>query len=102
MDRLDALVEQHVREAELRLRQVDALMDRARGAAAAAPAPLDDSLLARVEADRRALMAALEGLQRAAPADRAAALEQGRGLRAALETVGSELEKALASVMGGG
>ncbi len=102
MDRLDALVEQHVREAELRLRHVDTLMDRARDAAAAAAPRIDDALLARVEADRRALIAALEGLQRATPADRATALEHGRGLRAALETVGSELEKALASVVGGG
>lgn len=97
MNTLAALVEQHVKESELRLRHVDELMGQA---AASAPGRIDDQLLARVEADRRALIAALDGLRRSPVAEQAAAVEHGRGLRGALETVGAELEKALAAVAG--
>ncbi len=101
MDTLDALVERHFKESELRLRHVDTLVQRARAGRALGPETVDDALLARVESRRRTLATALEHMTRLPPADRALALEHGRGLHAALETVGSELEKALASVLDG-
>ena len=95
MDVTDALVEQHVKEAELRMRRVDELMARARGA----PVPaMDNGQLARIEAERDALKAALERLRQGLHPHARAAANASHGLTGRLESLGEELERVLTAV----
>jgi hypothetical protein len=95
MDVTDALVEQHVKEAELRMRRVDELMARARDASVPA---VDDGPLARIEAERDALHAALQRLQQGLHPHARSAASAGQGLTGRLQSLGEELERVLTAV----
>lgn len=96
MDVTDALVEQHVKEAELRMRRVDELMARARSASAP---NWDGARLARVEAERDALHAALQRLQQGLHPHARSASSAAQGLLGRLESLGLEIERALTAIV---
>jgi hypothetical protein len=100
MDRLEYLVDQHVREFDLHLRHVDHLLASVRKASVdnGAP-PATGELLRRIEAHRAALAQEFGHFRRAPPEDLEQALTLGQRLSSALESLGHELEKTLAAVL---
>ncbi len=100
MDRLEYLVDQHVREFDLQLRHVDHLLASVRKAAVDNGTPAaTGELLRRIEAHREAVAQEFGHFRRAPPQDLEQALHLGQRLKAALESMGLELEKTLAAVL---
>lgn len=98
MNKLESLVDQHVREFDLKMNYVDHLLDSVRKAAADHGAPAATvELLRRAEADRAALAQEFGRFRRAPPADPQQAQRMGQRLKTALESMGRELEKTLAA-----
>ena len=101
MDVTSKLVEQHIRESQSRLQHIDELMARARQARAKLPPTAGlEALLTRAQQDRDRLAQHLEGVGRQ-PVDASspALVEQGEGLKGALEAAGLQLEQVLAAVL---
>lgn len=88
MSQVDRLIEQHILESESHLRHIDELMDQARETSAALQARLSE-----IDQMRQAVADDLAGLR----------MDTGSGdpvqVRSTLQTLGAELEKALAAVM---
>lgn len=100
MNETGKLVEQHIRESQLRLRHIDVLMARARQAQAKVPPTAGlEGLLTRTQQDRDRLAQHLDGMGRQ-PIDASSPrlVEQGEGLKGALEAAGLQLEQVLAAV----
>jgi hypothetical protein len=92
MSQVDRLIEQHILASESHLRHIDELMDQARETSV----PLHPALQARlseIDQMRQAAADDLAGLR----------MDTGSGdpvqVRSTLQTLGAELEKALAAVM---
>jgi hypothetical protein len=100
MSTLSDLAEQHVRESELRLRHVDALMAQVREAPdRARTVPEVDDLLARLSVERDSLAAELAALRRGSFQDAEESVRRGQGLQSTLERIGAQLEQALTAVL---
>lgn len=92
MSQVDRLIEQHILESESHLRHIDELMDKAREASVDL-APALATRLGEIGAMRDAAAGDLAGLR----------LQTGQSdpaeVKSTLQTIGAELEKALAAVM---
>jgi hypothetical protein len=99
MNKIAELAEQHIRESELHLRHIDELMALARQVSLkGAPAAETEALLINVQRDRDRLAQELDGVRRISPKDATEAVKRGESLKGVLETVGLQLEMALAAV----
>ncbi len=99
MNKTADLVEQHVRESELRLRHIDEMMDKARRARLEEPAASEASaLLSKIQLDRDRLARELEALRRTPAHEAPIAAERGEGLKGALSAIGLQLEQALGAI----
>jgi hypothetical protein len=87
------LVEQHIRESEVRLRHIDELIARARAAEET------DIRWRQARAERDRLARQLDDIRSRAPGDESEVVKLGESLASSLRTVGAELEKALAAVL---
>lgn len=92
MDIMQSLVEQHVKEAESRLRHIDELMQQA------ADAQMHEERLASFGREHKALHQSVARLRESAPAQASEGVRVGTGLVARLEALGLELEKALTAI----
>ena len=93
------LAEQHILESESHLRHIDELMTRAAGS------PLKGTegnqtaaRLRKIKLDRDRFAQELDEIRHLPPGEMSDGVKRGEGLKGALETVGLELEKALASI----
>lgn len=102
MSELDRLADQHIRESAAQLQHIDELMAKAKQARARQALASDqESVLARLERQHSEVaqdLRALGGLPKPATADTVARSE---GVKGVLQTIGLELEKTLAAVIGG-
>lgn len=100
MNILNTLAQQHILESEARLLHIDELMARSRqGSTKAFDALLEHGHVDRIQADRDRLALELEGLRGLPRSDTPEVVGRVKGLNSALETIGLELEKALAAVL---
>ncbi len=102
MSELDRLADQHIRESAAQLQHVDELMAKAKQARAQRTlASEQESVLTRLEQQHSQASQDLQllgGLPKPATADTVARSE---GVKGVLQTIGLELEKTLAAVIGG-
>ena len=100
MDKMIDLAEQHILESASRLRLIDEMMAKARGArlenSAAAQA---DARLRQLQSDRDRLAHELEGLQRSPRREGPDFVKRAEGLKGLLGSVGLQLEQLLAAVL---
>ena len=103
MDTRNELAERHILESESRLRHIDELMAKARQLPPKEPAMTQTAaLLAQIQIDRDRLAKDLEALRHLPRGEGSDVAQRSEGLKGALETVGSQLEKALAAVFESG
>ncbi len=99
MNKIAELAEQHIRESELHLRHIDELMVRARKVPLkGASADETEALLRKFQRDRDRFAQELEGVRRLSPGDVTDTVKRGESLKGVLETVGLQLEMALAAI----
>lgn len=98
MSRIDSLVEQHIRESESHLRHIDEMMEKARLARERNQLGAEPDL-ARIEYDRMRLAQELHGLQSQPQPASDELAERSKGIKGMLQSIGSELEKALVAVV---
>ncbi len=100
MGDIEKLAEQHIRESESHLRQIDELFARARKAAssaAVAPEILDE--VSKIEQDRHRLAQELNHIRDLPAHERAAKVQHGEGIKHGLEAIGLQLEQLLTAVL---
>lgn len=100
MSTMNELAEQHILASQLRLQHIDELMAKAK----AVPAGLAEAhgvgpLLTRVQRDREGAQQALDELRQRSGED---LVERSAGVRGVLETIGLDLERAMAAMVTGG
>ncbi|MEP6969324.1 MAG: hypothetical protein ABJA49_02715 [Betaproteobacteria bacterium] len=98
MSHIDRLVEQHIRESELHLKHIDEMMQKAVEAKRRSQVGGSPDL-AMVERDRMRLAQELHGLRNAPRPASEEVAERSKGLKAMLQSVGAEFEKALVAVV---
>lgn len=100
MDKIEYLVDQHVREFDLKMRHIDQLLADVRKASTAPRAPAAAvELLHQAEAKRNALAQEFGRFRRIPPGDPEQARNLGQRLKTTIDSVGAELEKTLAAVL---
>jgi hypothetical protein len=100
MNKIAELAEQYIRESELHLAHIDALIARAAKAAAPGEAAAEtDALLKRMQRDRDRLAQELEGLRRLPPEHGTEVIREGEKLTGVLQAVGLQFEKVLGAVL---
>lgn len=96
MSTVDHLIEQHIRESEAHLRHIDEMLAKSQAARTQAGASAQQqSQLARIRGDHQRLSAELAALRKSHTPD---AAERSKGIKAALQAVGLELEKTLTAI----
>lgn len=100
MQSTSALVEQHIRESEARLRHIDELMARSsQRPIDAAAAPEVHTLLTHTRETRAKLAKELEDLRRGCVnGTDQAMIRRGEGLKSLLEAAGRQFEKTLSGI----
>ncbi len=100
MTNADGLSRHNIEEYQRRLLHIDELMVQARKAATEGRAAAGtDELLARVEADRVRLERDIEDLSRWPPTEKTSAAHHSAGIGSMLQSIGAELEKAIAAII---
>ena len=98
MSQIDQMVEQHIRESESHLKHIDEMMEKARAARERSQLPATPDL-AQLQQDRMRMAQELHGLRNEPRPASADVAERSKGLKAMLQSVGAELEKALVAVV---
>lgn len=99
MTKMIHLVEQHMLQSESELRHIDELMARAHEARAKMPLkPATEAELIRIQGERAKGAQELTTLRQQAHDDSDDMVKRSEGLKGVLQTVGLELEKALATI----
>ncbi|MEJ8814352.1 hypothetical protein WKW77_24950 [Variovorax ureilyticus] len=101
MQTIDLLAEQHIRESESHLRHIDELMAKASQSAADKTSdPEVQTLLSQVSETRARLGRDLEDLRRGfVDGSNQATVERGKGLKTALNELGTQFERALTAIL---
>lgn len=100
MTSADSLSRQNIEGYERRLRHIDEMMTHARRAAAEGRTPAKtDELLEQIEADRARLKRDIADLAHWPPVEKASSASREAGIGATLQKIGTELEKALATII---
>ena len=99
MDQMNQLAEQHILESQSHLLHIDELMAKAREAGAKHPLPPEvDTRLTQIQGERDKYAGELNAIRQPPGGHSADTLKRGEGLNGVLQTVGLELEKALAAL----
>lgn len=98
MSHIDQLVDQHIRESESHLRHIDEMMEKARKARESSQLGAEPDL-ARIDQERMRLVQELHGLRNEPKPASDDVVQRSKGLTGMLQSIGSELEKALVAVV---
>ncbi len=98
MSHIDQLVDQHIRESESHLRHIDEMLEQARKAREGTTVGAEPDL-ARIDGDRMRLAQELHGLRNEPKPASDETAKRSKGLTGMLQSIGSELEKALVAVV---
>ncbi len=102
MSELDRLADQHFLESQAHLRHIDDLMAKVKQAQAQRPvAPEHARTLARLEQEHGRMTRDLKSFRDLPQPATANTVARGEGIKGVLQTLGLELEKTLAAVIGG-
>lgn len=98
MSHIDQLVEQHFRESESHLRHIDEMLEKAHKARERNQLGAEPDLT-RIDQNRMRLVQELHGLRNEPKPASEDVVQRSKGLSGMLQSIGSELEKALVAVV---